>query len=144
MDNQKHVGFEIRALSNLLKRRVDNVISKKYTQNVTGIHGWIIDYIYRYNHKEIFQRDIEEEFSIRRSTATTILQLMEKNDLIVRKSVEYDARLKKLELTDKAVNLHKKICEDLKEIETQVVKGLSDEEIKTFFEVVEKIKVNLK
>lgn len=143
MDNHKHVGFEIRAVSNLLKRKIDNVISKKYTQNVTGIHGWIIDYIYRYNHKDIFQRDIEEEFSIRRSTATTILQLMEKNDLIVRKSVEYDARLKKLELTERAANLHEMIGHDIKEIENQVVKGLSHEEVKTFFEIIEKIKANL-
>lgn len=143
MDNQKHVGFEIRAVSNLLKRKIDNVISKKYTQNVTGIHGWIIHYIYKYNHKEIFQRDIEEEFSIRRSTATTILQLMEKNDLIVRKPVEYDARLKKLELTERAANIHEMIGHDINEIEKQVVKGLSDEEVKTFFEIIEKIKANL-
>lgn len=143
MKNEKQVVFAIRTLSNLLKRKVDNMISKKYTENLTGIHGWVIGYIYVNKDKEIFQRDIEEEFSIRRSTATTILQLMEKNNLIVRKPVNYDARLKKLELTDKAINIHEMISEDIKKVEKQAVKGLSDEEISTFLEIVEKIKANL-
>lgn len=143
MKNQKHVGFEIRTISNLLKRNVDNFISKRHDENVTGIHGWVIGYIYKNKDKEIFQRDIEEEFSIRRSTATTILQLMEKNNLIVRKPVNYDARLKRLELTEKAINIHKMINQDIIEVEKKVVKGLSEEEIRMFFEITEKIKANL-
>ena len=63
------------------------------------MQGWIIGYLYQNRDKEVFQRDIQEQFSIRRSTVTGILQLMEKNGLITRSSVERDARLKKLELT---------------------------------------------
>lgn len=143
MQDEKHVGFEIRTLSNLIKRKVDNVIANKYTENFTGIHGWVIGYIYRNDGKEIFQKDIEEEFSIRRSTATTILQLMERKDLIIRKSVDYDARLKKIELTEKARKLHEMIKLDIAEIEKQVIKDLSEEEINTFFSIVKKIKSNL-
>ncbi len=36
--------------------------------------------------KEIFQKDIEAEFNIRRSTATGILKLMEKNGFINRQT----------------------------------------------------------
>lgn len=143
MCDQKHVGFEIKTLSNLIKRKVDNLVSNKYTINVTGIHGWIMGYMYKNIDKDIFQKDIEEEFSIRRSTVTTILQLMEKNDLIIRKSVDYDARLKKIELTEKAINIHKEVGENISQVESQLIKGLSEEELNNFFSTLEKIKVNL-
>ena len=35
----------------------------------------------------MFQRDVEAEFNIRRSTATGILQLMEKNGFLLREPV---------------------------------------------------------
>lgn len=35
-------------------------------------------------HSDIYQKDIEEEFQIRKSTATGILQLMEKKGFIYR------------------------------------------------------------
>lgn len=143
MYDERHIGFEIRTLSNLIKRKVDNFVSRKYIDNITGIHSWVIGYIYKNSDKDIFQRDIEEEFSIRRSTATTILQLMEKNNLIVRKSVDYDARLKKIELTDKAIKVHEMVREDILKLEAQLVQGLTKEEISSFFNIIDKIKGNL-
>lgn len=143
MHYHKHVGFEIRTASNLIKRRVDNLIANKDIGNVTGIHVWIIDYIYKNIDKDIFQKDIEEQFSIRRSTATTVLQLMEKNNLITRTSVDYDARLKKIMLTEKAISISKNIRKYLSEFEEQLIEGLSKEELDNFFSVLEKLKANL-
>lgn len=42
----------------------------------------------------IFQKDLETEFCIGRSTVTNILNLMEKKGFVRRESVSYDARLK--------------------------------------------------
>ena len=52
-----------------------------------------------------FKLFIEKQFDIRRSTVTNILQGMEKQELIIRKSVNNDARLKMILLTDKAKNI---------------------------------------
>ena len=105
---EKAIGFEIRAMSNLLKRDFRKRCPKELDPS-TGIHGFVIGYLYKNRNKDIFQKDFEQHLEIRRSTATKMLQLMEKNGLIVRKSIESDARLKKIELTDKAVCLHKKV-----------------------------------
>ena len=51
---------------------------------------------------DIYQKDIEKAFQIRRSSATGILQLLEKNGFIYRETVEWDARLKKLLPTPKS------------------------------------------
>lgn len=143
MCKNRHVGFQIRIISNLIRREIDNLITDKFNTNITRIQGWIIDYINRNKDIDIFQKDIEEEFSIRRSTATIILKSMEKNNLITRNSVNYDARLRKIELTEKAININRDFRDIVDEFEEKLIQGLSKEEIDTFFDILEKIKTNL-
>ena len=65
---------------------------------------------------------------------------MEKNGYITRISVESDARLKKIVLTDKAVQLHNFIIKDIEIREKKMRAGLSDVELETFFRVIEKLR----
>lgn len=143
MKNQRAIGFEIRTASNLIKRHFDQFDSKNEMDNLTGTNGWVIGYLANNQHKDIFQRDLEAEFSIRRSTASKILQLMEKKGLVRREPVEYDARLKKLVLTEKAIEVHAGITKDIEDLEQRISEGLTEEEINSFFEIIEKIKNNL-
>lgn len=80
MEQRQHLGHEIKTVSNLIKRRISNTSIFAAFDRLTGMHGWFIGFIYHRNVVWIntFQRDMEAEFSIRRSTATRILQLMEK------------------------------------------------------------------
>lgn len=144
MDHKKMIGFEVKAVSNLIKRRVENSKVMSDIHRLTGMHGWVIGYLYdNRNKRDVFQRDIETEFSIRRSTVTGILQLMEKNGLIVREPVDYDARLKKLVLTPKAVAIHETILKEIVKIEAQLTKGLTEDETNSFLSTLEKIKKNI-
>ena len=45
--------------------------------------------------KDIFQKDLEKEFDLKRSSVSLLLNNMEKSDLIQRVPVAEDARLKK-------------------------------------------------
>ena len=111
---------------------------------ITGMQGRIIGYLdLQEGKKDVFQKDLEAEFNIRRSTATEILQLMEKNGLIKREPVAHDARLKKLVLTEEARRNFRKIKGELDRIEDKVTFGLSEEELHTFFAVIDKIKENI-
>lgn len=143
MDKLKFAGHELKVINNLSKRYLDKNKSIKDEENLTSMQGWIIKYIFRNENRDIFQKDIENEFSIRRSTATVILQLMEKNNLIIRESVTYDARLKKIILTEKAIEFYNTIKEDILKFEEQLIKDISEEELKIFFKVIEKMKKNL-
>lgn len=91
----------------------------------------------------MFQRDIEKAFSISRSTVTVTLQLMEKNGLICRESVAQDARLKRIVLTQKAVDLHRQIEEDIAGFEEMLAQGIPDEDQETFLRVAQKMRENL-
>ena len=138
------IGPIIKELGNLIRRKTFGITKPEEHQKPTMMQGWIIGYLCRNKDKEIFQKDIEQNFEIRRSTATNILQLMEKNGFIKREAVDYDARLKKICITPKAVALNDEIVEKIKDTEKIVLKGISKDELDIFLSVVEKMKENLR
>ena len=143
MEEKRTLGREIIVSSNLIKRGLSQTAEFDQLEHLTGTHGWVIKYLYDNRERDVFQRDIESEFSIRRSTVTGILQCMEKNELIERQSVENDARLKKLVLTNKAIQIQCKVEETIAEFEKNLSDGITQEEREVFFRVTEKIRQNL-
>ncbi len=144
MDHNRAIGFELKVLSNMIKRKISAIKATAGAEQLTGMHGWIIGYLYdRRDVKDVFQRDIEADFTIRRSTATGILQLMEKNGLLYREPVSYDARLKKLVLTPKAISAHEATMKAIHQMENNIKSGLTEEEIEQFFIIIDKIKKNV-
>ncbi len=139
----KTIALEVKSLSNLVKRCIAEKTANEELSGLTGMQSWIIGYLYHHMDSETFQRDLEKEFHIRRSTATGILQLMEKSGLVTREPVEHDARLKKLTLTDRAVTMHEQVIQKIMEVEKRLRNGLSEQEIAEFFAIVEKIRANI-
>lgn len=139
---RRHIGGEIRMISNLVQRNVCSVLD---VPEVTQVQGWIIGFIRMRDEAglETFQKDVEKAYEIRRSTATGILQLLEKNGYLKRQSVSEDARLKKLVLTTKAIEVHDRIIARIEVFEERISEGISEEEKEVFFQVVDKIKNNL-
>lgn len=140
---QKRIGIDLRCLSNLTLRFMENKANKKYVDNITGTNGWIIGYISDHSDRDIYQRDLEEEFSITRSTASKVVNLMVRKGLIVRQSVTHDARLKKLVLTEKALDIAKLMDQDGENLEKTLRQGFSDDEIETLHQYLERLKKNL-
>lgn len=137
------IGFKIRMLSNLIKRDVEKERSELGFTMPKGINGWAIAYFFDNFGKDIFQKDFETEFSIRRSTASNILKTMEQNGFINRIGVAHDARLKKIVLTDKAINIHKAVTKNILDREQRLKKDLSEKEIETFLNVADKMIKNM-
>lgn len=137
------IGFEIGRTSRLIRRHLDNSATKSRLEKLTGTHGRAIGFLWHNRYKDIFQKDFEQEFNIRRSTASSMLSLMEKNGLITREGVDYDARLKKIKLTEKAVEIQNSVNKSLDEFENLISRGITDEELDTFVRVLGKINTNL-
>lgn len=110
---------------------------------VTNVNGWAIGYLYDNQDRDIFQKDFEDHFSIRRSTASNILKTMEQKGFIERVSVETDARLKKIVLTEKAIEIHEKIIEEINEREKRLRQGVNSAELETFFKVMKQLSANM-
>ena len=141
---QQHtLGYEIRTLSNLLKRKVCEVAPPPDENSVTQMQGQIAGYLYNNRNREVFQKDLEENFCIRRSTASRYLKAMEANGMVQRVPVAADARLKRLILTPKAISFHDAIEEKIQAVERIMARGLTEDELAQFYETIAKIKKNL-
>ena len=64
------VGFEVKELAKRIDRSMDAFVAKHSGGALTGMNG-------RRRESDVFQKDVEAAFRIRRSTATAFLQHME-------------------------------------------------------------------
>lgn len=140
---RKLIGLELRSLNNLIMRKVENSPVKKQVDSITGTNGWIIGFLAENTDKEIYQKDLEKQFSITRSTASKVLILMEKKGLIERHSVPHDARLKKLILTEKAWKISELMKEDATRIDDILTNGFTEEELKYIYSCIQRMKNNI-
>lgn len=143
MEREKTLGYEFRTISNMIKRHIDREVVANQTEPITRMQGWTIGFLYDRQDRDVFQRDVEEEFEIQRSTATRMLQLMEKRGFIVRQPVASDGRLKKICLTDKGRAFHQVVIHGAQSIERQLEEGLTAQEREAFFAITAKIRKNL-
>lgn len=137
-----HVGGEIRRLHNLMCRDANRFPHGELVENLTGSHGFILCWL-KNSGGDVFQRDLEKKFNLRRSSATAMLQTMERNGLIRRESVASDARLKKLVVTAEGEEVCRIIHEDIMETERRLVQGLTEEELQALQNILPKLRDNL-
>lgn len=140
---ERHVGFEIRTLSNLIYRKINQMVVEE-EETLTAHQDWVLRFLLDNPDSDIVQRDIEKRFSIRRSTASHMLQLMEKNGYITRVSVPQDARMKKIVITDKGREACERMRERLQRFEALFQEGISEEDMEVFLRVMGRMEENIK
>ncbi len=135
------IGKLINIVSHQLKRQMCFLEGEG---GLTNMQKHVLHYILLGSlNREIYQRDLEREFQIRRSTATGTLQLLEKNGFIRRESVEKDARLKRIIPTEKAQNLQKGILENIRYVEEKLKAGIPEEDLAVCARVLNRMSENL-
>lgn len=125
-----HMGRLIGILSHQMVRNRNNPSVVMESDELTAMQKHVLKFILLETlHSDIYQKDIEEEFQIRKSTATGILQLMEKKGFIYRKCAKQDGRLKRIVPTDKAKDILPAILEHIDETERCLEKGIPREDV---------------
>lgn len=143
MEDKRQIGIVIRCLNMSIGRAAMSAANEEFGDSATAIHGWVIRYLYENRDHDVFQKDLEQRFSVRRSTMSSILKLMEKNGLITKEAVEKDARLKKLILTPAAYRIEERMKCQIENIEKRMRLGINEQEMKAFLDTAEKISKNL-
>ena len=143
MCERYYINTELRIISRNINNYFINYGNRKKLDRMTGSGGWIISYIAENYNRDVFQRDLEKEFDITRSTASKNVDLLVENGFIEREPVDYDARLKKLVLTEKAREVFKIMRNDRAALEDQMLKGFSDEEKKQLRGLLKRLSSNL-
>ena len=138
----KDVGFSVNSASAAVKRAMSAVLRHSGIDEITASHGYILHYLTLNGDKDVFQKDIEAKFSIGRSAVATALGAMEKKGYITRCSVESDARLKKIAITEKGTETHLRITELIRGFEDELSDGLPPAQLEVFSDVISSLKSN--
>ena len=129
-------------------KRLSNGISREMcaafgSGMFSGAQGRTLHFLLAHTKSDIFQKDIEEEFGLRPPTATALLKELEQRVLIRKEPVPYDARKKKIVVTEEALQYKDCVLKGLKELDQKLTAGISDEEMQVFFYVTGKMLDNL-
>lgn len=136
------IGFYLRKLNNHIQKRSHSFYNRKEIKECSLSNLWVIDYLTDNLDKDIYQKDIETEFSINRATASKMLTLMEEKNFITRIPCEEDGRLKKIKVLPEGEKL-KSICLAIrKEMEKELSFSLTQEEVETLKNILKKMIVH--
>lgn len=140
--HQEDAGRLINIVSHQLKRKIALPSEKRC--GLTNMQSRVLHFILlRTLEVPVHQKDIEKEFDIRKSTATEILKLMEKNGFIFRECSKEDGRMKEIIPTEKSLAMQKEIVENIRSIETKLREGIPPEDYQTCIDVLKKMIENL-
>ena len=135
------VNFEIHRLCHLMDRQTEDSDNEK--PELTRAQCRVLHFLNENRGKDIYQRDIEERFKMRRSTVSVMLSTMECRGYIKRVCVEQDARLRKIAVTEKAKALDDKIKHMIESYNAMLIQGISEQELGAFFAVLDRIRSNI-
>ena len=144
MIEKNKLGLHISKINHIISRSLDSAVINTIDNNLTVSQAYVIDFIsMKGDNQEVFQKDLEKEFDLKRSSISLMLNNMEKSDLIKRVPVAEDARLKKIVLTDKSKDLYEKISRAIDSVEDRLCENITPDELKVFKRVLNKIRNNL-
>lgn len=138
-----NVIFQVKQLNQLIMNLLSK--DKKFPSNAPKLsltQMRIIDYIAGCE-KDVYQNTLEEVLGITRYTVSDVLKTMEKYGLIKRVISKNDSRTKKIILTEKAIKSREDGEKVVNELNTQILKNISTEELKKFNKTILKMINNI-
>ncbi len=145
MEHRRNLGRELHIVSNLLDRRMNMTAAANGVEGITPVQGMLLGYLSRRKKQQVavYQRDIEAEFDIARSTVTSLLKLMEKKGYLRREGVSHDARLKRIDVTPAGWEALEKIHSSLLETDQLIRDSLAEGEYDQLMHLLDKVKAVL-
>lgn len=138
---ERNAARFVSKLSNKIRWRLDELsIDKRFSSSQRRVLAYLL---VQDPQRDMFQKNIEEEYCIRPASATTLLKHMEANGLITRSAVSYDGRLKKITVTKKGRSYQEQLMKDLAILDADITKGIPQEDLEIFYRVMEKMLDNI-
>ncbi|SFM19072.1 DNA-binding transcriptional regulator, MarR family [Pelosinus propionicus DSM 13327] len=131
-------SYLFRAITFKMKNKADKSLSE---YGLTSQQGQTIGYIN--SNEGVIQKDLADFFNKRDATMTSMLQGLEKKGFIERKIPENNEREKRVYLRPMGKELVGSFDKKFQEIEDDITKSLTDDEIETLLRLLTKINNNL-
>ena len=105
-----YVANELKKLDVDISRKLFSIAKEnKISFYPSPLQAKITKYLIENNKREVYQKELEEVFEVRKATISGVLFTMEKNEVIKRVASENDARQKKIVLTKKSKKIYRRL-----------------------------------
>ena len=140
-----HLGKKLCGVTNCMFRVLSHTGTGRDVCEATQKNGWVLAYLASHEKegKAVYQKDLEKEFNITRSTASKVISLMERKGLVERINSKEDARCKELRLTERAKEFGQRFAEEDSRMEEAMVRGFSEDELAKLHEYLDRIYENI-
>ncbi len=144
MDECSHFGRAINRLSGIIRYTLNARLAANGVF-LTGEQCRLLGYLKRRENDGecIYQRDIEREFGVKRSTVSSILANLEKSGYITRSSDPEDGRIKIVTRTEKGKSIDMVMSENIELMEREITRGMSEEEQQLFLGFLKRAAENI-
>lgn len=130
------LGFRIIKGEVLIKRRILNAfIEKGY--GITFEQWTVLNVLYA--EPGLIQSEIAQRTYKDKTNVTRILDVLSKDGYIIRKNSKIDRRISCIYLTDAAQKMFEDLIPYIEEVNEQLRKGISDDELNLFYSVLERL-----
>ena len=135
------IVFDIKKTNNLLLK----ALSERYKEmmiDITPIQSKVLMTIYE-SKEEVTGAYIEKKVHCNKSSMSSILNSLEKKGYITKTGDKKDTRKKIIKLTNRALSLIRILERDAKEVEHNLMIGITVDEYEAFKWVLDKIEMNI-
>lgn len=135
--------LKVLTTANILRRMTDReLLSINNTDNLSLSNIQIIGFITIQIKEDIYQKDIENFLSLKPSTVSANLSLLEKKGYVKREYSTVDTRLKRVIPTQKAIEIEKHMSVGAQRIEDRINSLLDEEERSNLYKLLDKLSTN--
>lgn len=140
MESKKDLGWLVCHASVLIRREIDRAVTQATGDpTLSGRNTWVLRYLADHREEDVFQRDLENVFKIRRSTVSCTVDLMEQKGLLARQAVNGDGRLKKLCLTSEGERVLKAADLAISRFEEGLLAAMTEERYRETAAIIESL-----
>lgn len=140
MTEEKSLLNELRSIHIAMRRGMSAIPFTVVRGGLSPVSAMLVHYVYMAGGSAL-QKDVENEFEMRRSTVSQHLHRLEEEGYIRRRDA--DGRSKRILLTEKAQSEQSEISRRFEELERYIEGALTPEEKETFCALAEKIRVRI-
>lgn len=143
---QRRLGFELITLGHLLKRERDRANDEVKDRvlgpdnNVMCTDLGIIGFLAENDDREIYQKDIEQYFSLTAPSVSNKLRDLQKKELVDRVYSKVDTRLKQVIMTEKAWDIDRRMRDEIESFESRINSLLAEDEKDQLALILDKLK----
>lgn len=141
---RKNIANELKKLDIEIARKLFSISKENnIPEPPSPLQGRIMDYLVLHQGKEVFQKDLEKDLNVSKATVSSALFTMEKNNIVKRTTSKDDTRSKQIVVTEESIRVHENMKIVFDNLDKELTKNMSTDEIEAFFNIIEKLRKNL-